>query len=156
MTQTGFTQTRNLDSWIAFLRSHSAITRELSAQLQREHGLTLNDYEVLLHLSHAEGGMMRRVDLASTVLLTASGITRLLEGLERAGYVCKDTCASDARVSYAKLTDEGAQKLREAAVTHHRGIDELFLGRYSGSELATLAELLSRLPVTGIPSSPCS
>src|ERR1700704_2651817 len=100
-----------LESWIAFLRSHSAITRELSAQLQREHGLTLNDYEVLLHLSHAEGGMMRRVDLAESILLTASGITRLLEGLERAGFVCKQTCASDARVSYAQLTDDGRQKL---------------------------------------------
>jgi DNA-binding MarR family transcriptional regulator len=155
LTETSSTP-RQLDSWIAFLRSHSAITRELSAQLQREHGLTLNDYEVLLHLSHAEGGMMRRVDLAQTVLLTASGITRLLEGLEGSGYVCKETCASDARVSYAKLTDEGAAKLSEAAVTHLRGIDELFLGRYSGSELATLAELLSRLPVTGISSPPCS
>ena len=147
---------QQLESWITFLRSHSAITRELSAQLQREHGLTLNDYEVLLHLSHAEGGMMRRVDLAQTVLLTASGITRLLEGLERAGYVCKQTCPSDARVSYAKLTDDGAQKLSDSSITHLRGIDELFLGRYSGSELATLAELLSRLPVTGISSSACS
>jgi len=142
-----------LESWIAFLRSHSAITRELSVQLQREHGLTLNDYEVLLHLSHAEGGMMRRVDLAESILLTASGITRLLEGLERSGFVCKHACTSDARVSYAKLTDEGRQKLRDASVTHLRGIDDL--ARYSGSELATLAELLSRLPVTG-KSSACS
>jgi DNA-binding MarR family transcriptional regulator len=154
MTQI-FSPPRQLESWIAYLRSHSAITRELSAQLQREHGLTLNDYEVLLHLSHAEGGKMRRVDLAESILLTASGITRLLEGLERAGFVCKETCASDARVSYAKLTDDGRQKLSDASVTHLRGIDELFLGRYSGSELATLAELLSRLPVTGI-SSACS
>ena len=146
---------QQLESWITFIRSHSAITRELSAQLQREHGLTLNDYEVLLVLSHSEHGMMRRVDLAETVLLTASGITRLLEGLERSGFVCKETCASDARVSYAKLTDDGRQKLSEAAITHLRGIDELFLGRYSGSELATLAELLSRLPVTG-KSSSCS
>ena len=153
MTQTAPKQ--QLESWISFLRSHSAITRELSAQLQREHGLTLNDYEVLLVLSHSEGGKMRRVDLAETILLTASGITRLLEGLERAGYVCKETCPSDARVSYAKLTDDGRQKLSEAAVTHLRGVDELFLGRYSGSELATLAELLSRLPVTGVSSS-CS
>ena len=146
---------QQLESWITFIRSHSAITRELSAQLLREHGLTLNDYEVLLVLSHSEHGMMRRVDLAETVLLTASGITRLLEGLERSGYVCKQTCASDARVSYAKLTDEGRQKLSDASVTHLRGIDELFLGRYSGSELATLAELLSRLPVTGR-STDCS
>ena len=153
---------KQLDAWVSFLRSHAAITRELSVQLQREHGLTLNDYEVLLHLSHAENGMLRRVDLAERVLLTASGITRLLEGLERAGYVAKETCASDARVSYAKLTDAGAVKLGEAAETHLRGIDEVFLSRYSGSELATLAELLSRLPVTGseckapADSTPCS
>jgi len=140
---------QQLAAWIAYLRSHSAITRELSVQLQQEHGLTLNDYEVLLHLSHAEGGMMRRVDLAESVLLTASGITRLLDGLERAGFVCKQTCSSDARVSYAKLTDEGRAKLKAAAVTHLRGVDELFLGRYSEAERATLAELLSRLPLTG-------
>jgi DNA-binding MarR family transcriptional regulator len=152
---------QNLSSWVSFLRAHAAITRELSAQLQREHGLTLNDYEVLLHLSHAEGGRMRRVDLAERVVLTASGITRLLEGLERAGFVCKETCASDARVSYAKLTDDGAAALRAAAETHLHGIDDLFLSRYSGSELATLAELLGRLPVTGgdcraSSSAPCS
>ena len=92
---------------------------------------------------------MRRVDLAQQILLTASGITRLLEGLERSGYVAKETCASDARVSYAKVTDEGLEKLRSAATTHLRGIDELFLSRYSGSELTALAELLGRLPVTG-------
>ncbi len=149
MTTSATTPPQLLESWVFFLRAHAAITRELSAQLQREHGLTLNDYEVLLHLSWAEHKMMRRVDLADRILLTASGITRLLEGLERAGFVGKETCSSDARVSYAKLTDAGAQKLREAAVTHLRGIDELFTSRYSGSELATLAELLSRLPTTG-------
>ena len=158
MTST-YTPPQRLESWVAFLQSHSAITRELSAQLQHEHGLTLSDYEVLLRLKNTEGGMMRRVDLAEQVLLTASGITRLLEGLERAGFVRKETCASDARVSYAKITDEGLVKFTAASKTHLRGIDELFLSRYSGSELATLAELLGRLPVTGSEcktSEPCS
>jgi DNA-binding MarR family transcriptional regulator len=155
MTTTLKTPVR-LESWVSFLRAHAAITRELSAQLQREHGLTLNDYEVLLHLSSAEGERLRRVDLAERVVLTASGITRLLEGLERSGYVDKETCASDARVSYAKLTEAGKAKLREAGVTHLRGIDELFVTRYSGSELTTLAELLSRLPMTGSEASSCS
>jgi DNA-binding MarR family transcriptional regulator len=145
-----------LESWVSFIRAHAAITRELSAQLQREHGLTLNDYEVLLHLSHAEGERLRRVDLAERVVLTASGITRLLEGLERGGFVVKEHCASDARVSYAKLTSSGREKLRVAGVTHLRGIDELFVERYSGSELATLADLLSRLPMTGAEASSCS
>lgn len=141
--------TRNLDAWVSFLRSHAAITRELSAQLQRDHGLTISDYECLLHLSQAEEGRLRRVDLAERIVLTASGITRLLDGLEHAGYVRKATCASDARVSYAELTDEGRAKLHEAAETHLAGIDELFTSRYSGSELATLSDLLSRLPTTG-------
>jgi DNA-binding MarR family transcriptional regulator len=145
----------DLTGWVTFLRAHAAITRELSAQLQREHGLTLHDYEVLLHLSHADGFMMRRVDLAQSVLLTASGITRLLEGLERAGYVEKAICQSDARVSYAKLTDEGRAKLRAAAVTHIRGVDELFTSRYSGSELVTLAQLLARLPLAESDDSAC-
>ncbi|HVU79169.1 MAG TPA: MarR family transcriptional regulator [Gaiellaceae bacterium] len=155
------TETR-LDAWVSYLRSHAAITRELSAQLQREHGLTLNDYEVMLHLSRSDGGM-RRVDLAESVLLTASGITRLLEGLEKAGFVEKRTCDTDARVSYAVLTDRGHERLRAAAETHLRGIDEQFLSRYSGSELTALAELLGRLPVTGsecsassCSSEPCS
>jgi DNA-binding MarR family transcriptional regulator len=135
--------------WVSFLRAHAAVTRELSAQLQRRFGLTLNDYEVLVHLSRVEGGRMRRVDLADSVLLTASGITRLLDGLEAAGFVCKETCASDRRVSYAKITEAGTAKLREAGHSHLADIDELFLSRYSGSELTTLGELLSRLPTTG-------
>ena len=138
-----------LEAWVSFLRSHAAITRELSAQLLREHGLTINDYEVLLHLSQAEENALRRVDLAERVILTASGITRLLDGLEQQGFVEKAKCDTDARVTYAKLTSAGLRKLRDASKTHLAGIDEIFTSRYSGSELATLADLLSRLPMTG-------
>src|SRR5215208_2496234 len=138
-----------LEAWVSFLRAHAAITRALNADLLNEHGLTLNDYEVLLHLSRADGGMMRRVDLAESVLLTASGITRLLDGLERAGFVEKRACQSDARVSYAKLTDAGAEKLAAAATTHLAGVEDLFAGRFSGPESEALAELLRRLPTTG-------
>ena len=147
---------QQLEAWVAFLRSHAAITRELSANLQREHNLTLSDYEVLLHLAHSDEGMMRRVDLAQRVLLTASGITRLLDGLERSGYVEKATCETDARVSYAKLTDDGRRKLRHAAVTHLADIDEFFTSRYSESELVTLADLLSRLPTMGGGGAECA
>jgi DNA-binding MarR family transcriptional regulator len=140
--------TTRLEAWVSFLRSHAAITRQLNADLLNEHDLTLSDYEVLLRLSRAEDGMMRRVDLAESVLLTASGITRLLDGLERSGFVEKAACASDARVSYAKLTDAGRDKLGEAAVTHLAGIDELFVGRFADAELEQLARLLGRLPLS--------
>ena len=138
-----------IESWVSFLRAHSAITRQLNADLLAEHGLTLNDYEVLLCLAREPNGMLRRVDLAETVILTASGITRLLDGLERAGFVERASCASDARVSYAKITEAGRAKLDEAAVTHVAGIAELFLDRYSEAERETLAGLLARLPQTG-------
>jgi len=142
-------ESKRLEAWVGFLRSHAAITRQLNVDLLTAHGLTLNDYEVLLLLSRADDQMMRRVDLAERVVLTASGITRLLDGLERAGYVEKASCETDARVSYAKLTEEGREKLREAAATHLAGIDELFVARYSEAELAALAELFARLPMTG-------
>jgi len=143
------TTRERLESWVSFLRAHSAITRQLNADLLAAHGLTLNDYEVMLRLSHAENEMMRRVDLAESVVLTASGITRLLDGLERAGLVEKAACSADGRVSYAKLTLAGGERLREAAQTHLRGVDELFTSRFSGAELETLAELLARLPLSG-------
>jgi len=78
----------------------------MNAELLAEHGLTINDFEALLHLSRAEEGRMRRVDLAEGLLLTASGVTRLLDGLEAAGYVERAACASDRRVVYAVITDE--------------------------------------------------
>jgi DNA-binding MarR family transcriptional regulator len=110
------------------------------------HGLTLNGYEVLLHLAHAPDRRLRRVDLAESILLTASGITRLLDGLERSGYVSRATSEQDARVSYAVLTDEGYEKLRAAAPTHVGGIRDVFGEHFSNAELEKLAELLGRLP----------
>jgi DNA-binding MarR family transcriptional regulator len=137
-----------------FIRAHAAVVRELSAELELEHGLTINDYEVLLRLARADDRRMRRVDLAEEVLLSPSGITRLLQGLERAGWVEKATCESDARVSYAKLTDAGLTKLRAAAKTHVAGIQRVFLDRFDNDERATLVELLSRIDATGEECSP--
>jgi DNA-binding MarR family transcriptional regulator len=89
--------------------------------------------------------MLKRVELAQQVLLTPSGITRLLAGLERAGYVERKDCETDARVSYACLTAAGHAKLREAAKTHVAGVERTYLERFSAPERRTLAELLGRL-----------
>src|SRR5205823_11301347 len=94
-----------LDVWVRLMRAQAAASRELSSRLVADHGLTLNDFEALLHLAQAEDGALRRVDLAERLLLTQSGVTRLLDGLERTGCVEKASCSSDARVSYAVLTD---------------------------------------------------
>lgn len=133
-----------LRSFAGLLRAHTTLTRELSARLLADHGLTLNDYEVLLHLAHAPDRRLRRVDLVERLLLTPSGITRLLDGLESAGLVAKAACDSDARVTYAVLTDAGYEKLRTAAKTHVADIEAAF-ARFGGEELEMLAGLLGRL-----------
>ncbi len=132
-------------AFAALLRAHAAATRRLSAQLSADHGLTLSDYEVLLRLARAPDRRMRRVDLAEQVLLTASGITRLLDGLEGGGLVERAACASDRRVVYAVLTDGGLEKLREASGSHLAQIDALFRARLDDAELDELTALLGRL-----------
>jgi DNA-binding MarR family transcriptional regulator len=118
----------------------------MNARLVADHGLTINAYEALLLLSKAEDRRMRRVDLADQLILTASGVTRLLDGLEQAGLVDRAACASDRRVTYAVLTEAGYTKLREASVSHVEDIREFFETRFSGEELDQLAGLLGRLP----------
>lgn len=135
-----------LEVWIRLLRTHAASTRALSAELDAEHGLTLNDYEALLHLSRAEDRRMRRVDLADKLLLTASGVTRLLDGLEAGGLVERAACASDRRVIYAVLTDAGLARLEAAAQSHVAAVRSLLSERLSDEELTQLARLLERLP----------
>jgi|SRR3954453_15910030 DNA-binding MarR family transcriptional regulator len=136
-------------AWARLLRSHTAMRRSLSAELQAGHGLTVNDYEALLLLSRAEEGKLRRVDLADGLQLTPSGVTRLLDGLHALGCVEKATCERDARVTYAVLTDAGRQKLEQAAFSHVAAIRALMEERYSEEELETFAELLGRLPGAG-------
>jgi DNA-binding MarR family transcriptional regulator len=139
-------ETPEVQAWAQLLRAHSALTRRFSTELLTMHGLTLNGYEVMLHLAHAPDRRLRRVDLAESVLLTPSGITRLLEGLERAGYVSRADSDQDARVTYAVLTDEGYEKLRNAAPSHVKSIRDLFAEHFSSDELEALTELLGRLP----------
>ena len=130
----------------------------MSAQLVAEHGLTINDYECLLHLAQADGGRMRRIDLAQQLILTPSGVTRLLDGLERAGWVERASCASDRRVAYAVLTDAGRTKLNEASDSHVNGVRTFFEERFSADEIDTLSRLLGRLPGAGgvVEESDCS
>jgi DNA-binding MarR family transcriptional regulator len=135
-----------LDAWGRLRRAHASTSRALSARLLEEHSLTVNDYEALLHLSCAESGLMRRVDLADRLLMTASGVTRLLDGLEAAGLVEKARCPSDRRVSYAVLTHAGRRRLEAASRSHAAAVGAVFEARFSDAELHRLSELLGRVP----------
>jgi DNA-binding MarR family transcriptional regulator len=140
------TDSIEIQAFVRLVRANFAVTRELSAQLQADHDLTINAYEALLLLARAPDRRMRRVDLANSLLLTASGVTRLLDGLERDGFVGREACESDRRVSYAVLTKAGRDKLREADKSHTRQIRELMRAHFVDDELTQLADLLTRLP----------
>jgi DNA-binding MarR family transcriptional regulator len=133
-------------AWLRLLRGSAAARRLLDAGLQAEHGLTVVEYEALLLLAQAEERSLRRIDLARGLGLTPSGVTRLLDGLEREGLVAKATCDRDARVTYAVLTDAGCARLESSSCSHEGSVRALFEERYSPEELDTLASLLGRLP----------
>lgn len=128
------------------LRVYAAATRLLSAELQAEHGLTLNDYEALQVLASADGFRLKRIELARSLLLTPSGVTRLLQGLEDAGLVVKATCPGDLRVTYAELTDAGKAKLEAASCGHVASVRALFEEHLAEDEIEQLSRVLERLP----------
>ena len=135
-----------LEAWRSYLQSHASILRELDASLLAEHRMTTRDYEVLLYLAQSDERRLPMSALAERTMLTRSGITRLIDGLVQTGLIERVACPSDARVSYARLTDPGYAKLREAGATHVAGIHRLFLESFTQDEIQQLASLLSRLP----------
>jgi DNA-binding MarR family transcriptional regulator len=118
-----------------------------------EHGMTTRDYEVLLYLAQAPERRLPMSVLATSTMLTRSGITRLVDGLVEAGFIERVACPNDARISYASLTDDGYQKLREAGCTHIASVQRLFLEHFTADEVKQLAALLSRLPGAGLGGS---
>jgi DNA-binding MarR family transcriptional regulator len=136
----------SLDAWRGYLQSHAAILRELDAELIAEHGMTTRDYEVLLYLAQSADRQLPMSALAERTMLTRSGITRLIDGLVAQGLIERGACSSDARISYACLTEAGYEKLRQAGCTHVAGIERLFLTHFTPQELEQLSALLRRLP----------
>jgi DNA-binding MarR family transcriptional regulator len=151
---TGPLSERELRAWRGMLRVHAALTKALDAELESSHGLPLTSYEVLMHLADAPGEKMRMSDLASSILLSRSGLTRLVDRLERDGLLVRESCPSDARGAFAKLTDEGRRRLHAARGTHLAGVRTMFLDHLSGEELEALAVTWERL-LPGASSEAC-
>jgi DNA-binding MarR family transcriptional regulator len=136
---------RELAVWRTFLRAHASITRQLEHELAADHMLPLPSYDVLLQLAESPHRRLRMTDLADRVLLSRSGLTRLVDRLAAEGLVDRQPCQSDARGTFTVLTEAGLARLREAAPTHLRGIEEHVTSRLSAEELDTLGELLRKL-----------
>jgi DNA-binding MarR family transcriptional regulator len=134
-----------LAAWRGMLRAHAALLNTLDGELEQAHGVPLSSFEVLLALHGAPERRMRMFDLAASVLLSRSGLTRLVDRLERESLVARDSCEQDARGSFAVLTDAGERKLLAARVTHLEGVRRHFLAKFSAAELDILGNLLGRL-----------
>jgi DNA-binding MarR family transcriptional regulator len=136
---------RELRAWRGLLRVHGQISKAIDAQLEARHGLPLTSYEVLVYLAEADCCRMRMNDLADSVLLSRSGLTRLVDRLERDGYLERCSCPHDARGAFAVLTPAGHQKLDAARETHLAAIRALFLDKFSPDELDQLGEAFDRV-----------
>jgi DNA-binding MarR family transcriptional regulator len=134
-----------LAAWRGLLRVHAALAKLLDAELASEHDLPLSSYEVLITLQSAPDRRCRMAELADRVLLSRSGMTRLVDRLERDGLLVRDTCSSDGRGCFAVLTEAGEELLARARPTHLDGVRERFLRHFSPEELATMASWWERV-----------
>ena len=136
---------REVAAWRGLLRVHSALVRGLDTELQETHELSLQEYEVLLVLSLAPESRMRMSDLATAVLLSQSGLTRLVDRLVGAGLVERTRCEDDRRGLNAELTQLGSTRLADARPAHLEGVRARFLDRFDEAELAVLAGFWERV-----------
>lgn len=134
-----------LGAWRGFLRAHAALVKALDAELELAHRLPLVSYEVLIALREAPGQRLRMAELAERALLSRSGMTRLVDRLERDGLLRRDTCCSDARGCYAVISPAGEALLEQARPTHLAGVRARFLEHLSDDELACLASIWERV-----------
>lgn len=132
-------------AWRGLLRAHASLAKLLDAALEHRHGLPMTSYEVLHRLEGAEMDRMRMCDLAEQAQMSRSGLTRLVDRLERDGLLERCSCEHDARGAYACLTDAGRKKLCDARSTHLSVVREHFFSRFSPEELGTLAEMWERI-----------
>jgi DNA-binding MarR family transcriptional regulator len=138
-----------LRAWRGLLRAHACLAKRLDAELDRAHGLPMTSYEVLHHLQEAPGGRMRMCDLAEQAQLSRSGLTRMVDRLEREELLERCSCDHDARGSYACLTPTGRERVEAARVTHLAVVQEHFFSRFSEAELSVLADMWERIAPCG-------
>lgn len=134
-----------LGVWRSFLRAHAAVIRQLERELLADSAMPLSWYDVLLQLAESPQRRLRMAELADRVLLSRSGLTRLVDRLQAEGLVAREPSANDARGTFTVLTAAGLDRLRSAAPTHLAGIGRHWLARFDDAQLRELGALLARL-----------
>ncbi len=140
---------QELRAWRGLLRTYARLTKALDAELEATHGLPLTSYEVLMYIADADGEQMRMSELASSILLSRSGLTRLVDRLERDGLLRRASCSSDARGAFACLTPKGRETLDAARATHLAGVRAMFLSHFTPAEQEALGGYWERVGTQG-------
>ncbi len=133
-----------MSAWLGFLRTHAQLWDEVEAQLRRDHGLTVARYDVLAHLD-AAGGRLGLSDLAAAIVLSPSGLSKLLDRMVAAGLVRREPDPDDARSSFAQITDRGRTLVDQARTTHHALLQRRFGDALTGRDVADLTRIMGRL-----------
>jgi DNA-binding MarR family transcriptional regulator len=134
-----------LEDWRTFLQAHALLSRRLDEELRAEQSMSLAEYDALVVLATAPERRLRMSQLADRVLLSRSGVTRLVDRLVASGFVDRTQCTTDARGAEAVLTGLGLTRLRRASRTHLRGIDDYFIGPLSADELGAIGRSLGTI-----------
>lgn len=135
------------EAWGGFLRAHASLLRVLDSELEREAGLSLSDFDVLIQLAMSEASRLRMSELARRALISRSGMTRRVGQLEVRGLVARQPDVHDRRSVTVSLTGEGAAVLRAAFPVHFRGIEAHFLSRLEDDELEQLGRTMEKVQV---------
>jgi DNA-binding MarR family transcriptional regulator len=144
ITTTGPFSDQQLAAWRGMLQVHAEVTQLLDAQMRAEHGMSVSSYEVLMFLAEAPDRRLRMSQIADRVLLSRSGLTRLVDRLVQLGYVTRCAAEADGRGSYAELTDAGLDKFQTAQRTHREGVRSFFLERLSTTDTVVLGDIWTR------------
>lgn len=134
-----------LAAWRAFLRAHATVVDRLDEELQHEQGLPLTWFEVLLHLEWSPNDRLRLSDLAERLLLSRSGLTRLVDRMVAAGLVERQACPTDRRGAFAALTRDGKARLKRARPIHLRGVQEHFADLLTAVEVEAIRAGLEKV-----------
>ncbi len=132
-------------AWRNYLRVNALLVRALDADLREEHGMTLVTYDALVQLSEAPDQRLYMKDLADALVYSASGLTRLVDALERSGYVCRETDPNNRRATLVVLTAVGKSALKAAWPTHARGVADRFVAHVSQPQAQAMAEAFSAM-----------
>jgi DNA-binding MarR family transcriptional regulator len=137
--------TRTVLSWRLFVETHGLVFGRLIDELKAEVDLPMTWYDVLFHLQEAPGRRLRMRELTKSVVISKSGLTGLVDRMEKAGLLRREMPANDRRAVEVTLTDAGRQRFEEADAVHWRGIQQHFVAHLDEEEGRMLASILERL-----------